>query len=102
MYWIVFLALISITDLDPVTVLEVPVFAQGKEFSTLNECQSALTAAFVNGDFPELQNKERKWQLIQDGKLIEGRSHSQEVNKVFTYQIMCVKNPNQKGSETWR
>ena len=97
MYWIVFLSFASIpgdsSRDNPVTVLEVPPFAEAKEFQTLEKCQRFLTDGFLNGKFPELQNDERRWQLVQFGKLIEGIVHDHDDNIVFSYQITCVENP---------
>ena len=93
MYWIVFLSFASMPFDDAVTLLEVPSFAKGEVFESLNQCQKVLTDAFLNGDFPKLENDERKWQLVQSGKLIEGISHDHDEDIVFSYQIRCVRNP---------
>lgn len=92
MYWIVFLSFASAPSDDVVTLLEVPSFAKGEIFESLDQCQKVLTDTFLNGDFPELQNDERKWQLARSGKLIEGISHSHDKDIVFSYQIRCIEN----------
>ena len=97
MFWIIFLSFSSIpedvsTD-NPVNILDVPPFAEGKEFQTLDQCQRFLTDGFLEGKFPELQNDERRWQLVQFGRTVEGMSHEHNENVVFSYRITCVKNP---------
>lgn len=97
MYWIVFLSFASIpgeeSNDNRVTLLDVPSFAKGQEFQTVEQCQRFLADGFLNGQFPKLQNDERRWQLIQSGKVIEGISHDHNKNIVFSYQIRCVENP---------
>ena len=95
MYWIIFLTFSSIANSDSVIFLEVPSFAQGKQFENIEQCQRFLTDGFLNRQFPtiDMENDFRNWQLVQSGDDIAGINHSHDDDFVFSYKISCVRNP---------